>query len=80
MRKKRGLTQRQLGDALGLSRNYIPALEEGARRPGRDVQQRLMDYFGCRFEHLFVVVLVDPQTSEERHLYLNSTRPRSKVR
>lgn len=32
-REKRGLTQRQLAKDIGISQNYIPALEAGARHP-----------------------------------------------
>ena len=32
MREKKGLTQRELAHNLGISQNYIPALESGARR------------------------------------------------
>jgi len=38
MREKRGLTQRKLAHDLGISQNYIPAIEAGARRPGPKVQ------------------------------------------
>ena len=30
MREKKGLTQRELAHNLGISQNYIPALESGA--------------------------------------------------
>ena len=67
-REKRGLTQRQLAKDVGVSQNYIPALEAGARRAGSNVQQRLIKYFGCRFEDLFEVVLVDMESGQERLL------------
>ena len=67
-REKRGLTQRQLAKDVGVSQNYIPALEAGARRAGPNVQQRLVKYFGCRFEDLFEVVLVDLESGQERLL------------
>jgi transcriptional regulator with XRE-family HTH domain len=67
-REKRGLTQRQLAKDVGVSQNYIPALEAGARRAGPNVQQRLVGYFGCRFEDLFEVVLVDMESGQERLL------------
>jgi putative transcriptional regulator len=67
-REKRGLTQRQLAKDVGVSQNYIPALEAGARRPGPNVQQRLVKYFGCNFEDLFDVILVDPDSGHERVL------------
>lgn len=68
MRKKRGLTQRQLGSDLGLSLHYIPAIEEGARRGSSRLQERLVKYFGCRFEDLFDVVLIDPETGRQEVL------------
>jgi len=55
------------------SQNYIAAMEAGARRPGR-VQARLMSYLRCRFEDLFEIVLVDPETSQEQ--ILQPTRER----
>jgi len=75
MREKRGLTQRQLAKDIGISQNYVPALEAGARRPGRNVQERLLNYFGCAFEELFEIVLVDPETSDERVLEPTAQRP-----
>jgi DNA-binding XRE family transcriptional regulator len=68
MREKRGLTQRKLAHDLGISQNYIPAIEAGARHAGPKLQQQLVKYFGCRFEELFEVVLVDPETNREHVL------------
>jgi predicted transcriptional regulator len=34
MREKKGLTQRKLAHDLGVSQNYIPAIEAGARDAG----------------------------------------------
>jgi len=68
MREKHKLTQRQLARDVGVSQNYIPAIEGGARKAGPGLQQRLVKYFGCRFEDLFDVVLVDPETGQERVL------------
>ena len=62
MREKRGLTQRKLAHDLGISQNYIPAIESGARRAGPKLQEQLVKYFGCRFDELFEVVLVDSET------------------
>ena len=68
MREKRGLTQRQLAHELGISQNYIPAIEGGARRAGPKLQQELLRYFGCQFRDLFEVVLVDPENATEKLL------------
>jgi DNA-binding XRE family transcriptional regulator len=58
IRDKRGLAQRKLAHDLGISRNYIPAIESGARRAGPKLQEQLVKYFSCRFQDLFEVVLV----------------------
>jgi DNA-binding XRE family transcriptional regulator len=68
MREKRGLTQRKLAHDLGISQNYIPAIEAGAPRADPKLQAQLVNYLGCRFEDLFVVVLVDPKSRQERLL------------
>jgi transcriptional regulator with XRE-family HTH domain len=68
MREKKGLTQRELAHNLGISQNYIPALESGARRPGPKLRQTLMKFFNVNFEELFEVVMVNPESSAEQVL------------
>jgi transcriptional regulator with XRE-family HTH domain len=68
MREKRGLTQRKLANDLGISQNYIPAIEANSRQAGPKLQQQLLKYFGCAFEDLFETVLVNQETGEERRL------------
>ncbi len=68
MREKRGLTQRQLAHDLGVSQNYIPAIEGGARKPGPKLQQQMMRYFACPFQDLFEVVLIDSENRREQVL------------
>ena len=68
MREKRGLTQRKLAHDLGISQNYIPAIEAGARRAGPKLQEQLVKYFACRFQELFEVVLVDEESGREQVL------------
>jgi DNA-binding XRE family transcriptional regulator len=53
---------------LGISQNYVPAIEAGARKPGPKLQQTMLKYFGVRFEDLFEVVLVNPETGQEQVL------------
>lgn len=74
MREKRGLTQRKLAHDLGISQNYIPAIEGGARKPGPKLQDQMVKYFHCGFEDLFEVVLVNPETSQETVLVPRSSR------
>jgi transcriptional regulator with XRE-family HTH domain len=66
MRQKRGLTQRQLARDLGISQNYVPAIEANSRQAGPKLQDQLVKYFGCRFEELFEVVLINPDTGHEQ--------------
>lgn len=68
MREKKGLTQRKLAHDLGISQNYIPAIEAGARHAGPKLQQQMVRYFGCDFGDLFEVVLVDGETNREQVL------------
>jgi transcriptional regulator with XRE-family HTH domain len=68
MREKKGLTQRELAHNLGISQNYIPALESGARRPGPKLRQALIKFFHVDPEDLFEVVMVNPESSTEQVL------------
>jgi DNA-binding XRE family transcriptional regulator len=75
MRERHGLTQRELARRLGVTQNYIPALEAGTRNPGPKLRQSLMQLFQCDFEDLFQVVMVNPVDNKEQVL-----RPEGKVR
>ena len=66
IREKRGLTQRKLAHDLGISQNYVPAIEAGARKPGPKLQQAMVKYFGVRFKDLFEVVLVNPEPGKSK--------------
>jgi DNA-binding XRE family transcriptional regulator len=68
MRDRHKLTQRELARRLGVTQNYIPALEAGTRNPGPKLRQSLMQLFQCDFEDLFVVVMVNPVTKREQVL------------
>jgi len=68
MREKRSLTQRQLAKDLGVSQNYIPAIEAGTRKAGADLMGNMTRYFHCDFWDLFEVVLVNPETGREQPL------------
>ena len=68
LREARGLTQRKLAHDLGISQNYVPAIEAGSRCAGPKLQAQLARYFGVPFEDIFDVVLVDPETKREQIL------------
>ena len=66
LRRKRGLTQRQLERDLVISQNNIPAIEARARQAGPKRQAQMVRYSDCDFGDLFEVVLVDPEAHAER--------------
>ena len=65
-RRERGLTQRELAKLVGVTQNYIPAIETGNRHAGPDLIERLMHALEASFEELFEVVLVDASGKESR--------------
>ena len=65
MRERHHLTQRELARRLGVTQNYIPALEGGYRKPGPKLRLQLMELFQCSFEDLFQVVMVNPVDHHE---------------
>jgi transcriptional regulator with XRE-family HTH domain len=69
-----GWTQRELAKRLGVTQNYIPALELGNRNPGPDLRQKLMQLFKADFEDLFTVVMVNPQSGAEQVMVRESRR------
>lgn len=52
MRKKRGLTQRQLADKLNVSHGRISLYETGDRSPDPEMLKRLADFLGCSTDYL----------------------------
>ena len=51
-RKKAGLTQSQLAEAIGVRKNAISCYETGERYPAPKIRDRLEKYFGCEFKEL----------------------------
>jgi transcriptional regulator with XRE-family HTH domain len=58
LRQACGLTQRELARRLGVTQNYIPALEAGTRQAGPRLRGPLMENLEAGFFDLFDVVLV----------------------
>ncbi len=52
LRKQRGLSMRELGDALGLSESTVSLYENGRRRPSHELLCRLADFFGVSVDYL----------------------------
>ncbi len=63
-RRERGLTQRELAKLVGVTQNYIPAIENGGRHPGPELTERLMTALSASFEDLFEVVLIEASGRE----------------
>ena len=57
-----------LAHDLGISQNYVPAIEAGTRKAGPKLQEAMVKDFGVKFEDLFQVVLVNPETGQEQVL------------
>jgi DNA-binding XRE family transcriptional regulator len=68
MCEKRGLTQRKLAHDLGISRTTNRPIESGARKPRPKLQQAMVKYFKGRFDELFEVVLINPESGQEQVL------------
>jgi putative transcriptional regulator len=52
-RAERGLSQRDLGEALGVSRQTINAIETGRYLPSLPLAFALARFFGARVEEIF---------------------------
>lgn len=51
-RMSRGLTQKELEEALGLSDRYISSVEQGRRTPSTDLQMKICQFFGINMADL----------------------------
>lgn len=52
IRKSRGITQKQLAQAIGASERGIQSYEIGERKPAFDQLIALADYFGVSIDYL----------------------------
>ncbi|MCW1927456.1 helix-turn-helix transcriptional regulator [Bhargavaea beijingensis] len=52
-RSERGMTQDDLAEVLGVSRQTIISLEKGRYNPSLELAFKLAGVFGCRIEDLF---------------------------
>lgn len=68
MRKSRGMTQKDLGDAIGQSDGSIAMYERGKRRPDKETLEALADVFNVGLSSL---VLTEP-TIDDIDAYLNA--------
>ena len=54
MRKLRDLSQEQLGEALGVSRQTIISIEKGKYNPSLDLAFRMARFFETPIEEIFI--------------------------
>lgn len=54
MRKLRDLSQEQLGEALGVSRQTIISIEKGKYNPSLDLAFRIARFFETPIEEIFI--------------------------
>lgn len=69
LRRKAGMTQPQLADALGISAVYVRKIERGDRRPGNKVAAKYVKFFGISANKIFPDVyaaLVDTKSIETK--------------
>lgn len=52
-RLKKGLTQEEMSQILGISRGFYCLIEIGARRPTFGLASKIADYFGVEMGELF---------------------------
>lgn len=52
-RKQRGMTSRDLAEAVGISAQYLNDIEHGRRVPGVVVMHRICDVLECQAADLF---------------------------
>ena len=59
LREKRGITQTELGEAIGVDHSAIARYERGSRRVNVETARKLCDFFGCSIGYL----LYQPEAS-----------------
>ena len=52
LRKERGLTQKQVGEALSMAPRQYQRFEKGEQKPGFDNLWKLADHFGVTIDYL----------------------------
>lgn len=53
LRRQRGLTQRQVAEAVGIRQSAYAMIESGHRHPRKAIEKRLADFFGVTVDELF---------------------------
>ncbi|MCF6094334.1 helix-turn-helix domain-containing protein [Microaerobacter geothermalis] len=62
LRKREGLTMKQLGEKINLAESTISGYENGNRKPDMDIVERFADFFGESVDYL--LGRIDSQRTE----------------
>ena len=65
LRKKRNLTQKDVADHLGISRQAYANYETGSREPDLNTLKELADFFNVSVDHLLGIDTLNPSTKSE---------------
>ena len=75
LRRRRGVSQRQVAAELGISQALLSHYENGAREPGLSFVCRVCDYYGVTADYLLCrsenPASLEPETARD---FLNSLR------
>lgn len=63
MRDKRGLLQREVADAVGVSTGSISFYEKGIKNPSQDVLTKLANFYGVTTDYLLKGETIDIEES-----------------
>lgn len=53
LRRERGLTQKKVAMAVGITQSAYAMIERGRRYPRKDTMKKLADFFGLSVDELF---------------------------
>ncbi|WP_258359980.1 helix-turn-helix transcriptional regulator [Moorella sulfitireducens] len=53
LRRERGLTQKKVALAVGITQSAYAMIERGRRNPRKDTMKKLADFFGLTVDDLF---------------------------
>ena len=77
-RQERGMEQKALSQALGLSKNVISNWENGLSKPDIYMMPKVCELLGISLEQLFGVETPQPLVSKEERNYLRNYRALSR--
>jgi putative transcriptional regulator len=65
LRKKAGYNQAELGRELGITKDYVNAIENGRQSPGFALAKRIADFFSVTVDELFFCQFTEQNVRHE---------------